>query len=193
MPGSTRALLCFALVSCGGGRASSDPLALPCSGSPPPSAQPFGVGHTRVLAGTYTLVEVDTLSPARGQQRKRIHLYVPDSSYAASEHERRTGNILLGWQLDATDSEARGDAGSRDPDYPGIRLFEGNRLMIGGVAVLDGTGDLLLIEQWSPDGFWGTWRLSTGFEIMIDTGSGQIIPNPGGYFCAHRDPLARGA
>jgi hypothetical protein len=62
---------------------------------------------------------------------------------------------------------------------------------MGDQDAFDGTGEVLTITHIAPGGFRGRWQQDNGIAMMIDSVSHQRVPDPAGYFCARRVPLAR--
>jgi hypothetical protein len=55
-----------------------------------------------------------------------------------------------------------------------------------GASVVRGV--LLLWPNVSASGFRGRWAHDPGFSVTVDSASGRVVGEPGGYFCARRAP-----
>jgi hypothetical protein len=136
------------------------------------------------LAGDYELIQVQTQPVAGSVSSGHLHL-APLDSTARAGSVGGTARDLTGW-LESTDSRmSRTNAASRDPARPGA-VLAGEHLMVGDVGYFDGHADQLTITAVAPEGFWGWWRASEGWEVAMDTKTGRVLPDPAGYFCALR-------
>ena len=57
--------------------------------------------------------------------------------------------------------------------------------------MIDGTGEIWELEDWSVNGFRGRWQENHGIEVVVELKGHEVVPYPGGYYCAVR--LDRGA
>jgi hypothetical protein len=163
--------------------AASTPKPESCQPGVPPGAQHPITARARSLAGDYELIQVRTQPNAGVVSTGRLHLMPLDSArrLAATGGAARE---LIGW-LDAAsqDTSRRPDAGSRDPDHPGV-VLTGDHLRLGQTGSVDAYVEHLTITAVGSDGFWGWWRAEPGWNA---TGIGnQAAPDPAGYFCARR-------
>jgi hypothetical protein len=52
--------------------------------------------------------------------------------------------------------------------------------------MMDGAGEDLRVTHTGPSGFRGRWSSDFGIAVIIDSVTHQVLPNPGGHFCAYR-------
>jgi len=164
-----------------------------CSPKPIVGETRFDTSRVRDLAGEYDVVFVLTTGAAWGtsDHRGRLVLWVQDS--VRSERGplgRLPGGrkrILAGsFTVQPPDTSFwwRRMA-SADLDHPGA-IWEWDRLRLGDHDVFDGTGENLTVTHYGPTGFRGRWEQDNGIAMMIDSATHQRVPDPAGYFCAHR-------
>ena len=170
-----------------------------CTSVSVPGDVPFDTTHVRELAGQYDLFLVLTTGKEWGasDHRGRLELWVRDSlqshrgTFGPLPHGlvRPVGGRFLIASPDSSDAWWRRMT-SANPDHPGV-LLQGNSLRMGDQDAFDGTGEVLTITHIAPGGFRGRWQQDNGIAMMIDSVSHQRVPDPAGYFCARRVPLAR--
>jgi hypothetical protein len=71
------------------------------------------------------------------------------------------------------------------PDRPVVELI-GTTIYFGGIDMMDGSGERLVIQGTTPTGFAGTWAHDGGIERVMDTVHKRFLEDPGGHFCAWR-------
>ena len=74
---------------------------------------------------------------------------------------------------------------SRSLNHPGVQWYFG-MLKMGDVDITDGTGEDLTVNWVAPGSFGGHWHREMGIAVVVNVKTHQIVPNPGGYFCARR-------
>jgi hypothetical protein len=148
---------------------------------------------TEALAGQYDLILINTLGEfGDSVQRGTLELWVNDSLRRFGSMRQRLGGIrgerpLAGAYRETFPARGQGrdDRASRDRARPGVELI-GPTLYMGGIDMMDGGGERLLIRSVRPDGFWGVWHWDGGLAILIDTTTKRRLANPAGHFCAWR-------
>jgi len=166
------------------------PAILTCLPTPPTTARPPDWAHIETLAGRYELTLVNT-GGGYGDSVGRgvLELWPNDSARRAGTFLGRSmGNRpLAGIFIDGDTSKARAydERMLRDPNRPGVELI-GSILYMGGIDVMDGSGERLSIRAVNPDGFWGGWHWDGGIALLMDTKTKRIVPWPSGHFCALR-------
>ena len=164
-----------------------------CSAIMPAGGRPRDSVALESLAGRYDLVLVNT----RGEfgdsvQRGVLELWVNDSTRRYATIARRLGwfpgeRPLAGAYEETTPAgrHPRDDRASRDRSRPGVELI-GPTLFMGGIDMMDGGGERLLIKSVRTDGFWGVWHWDGGLAVMIESATKRQLANPAGHFCAWR-------
>jgi hypothetical protein len=138
-----------------------------------------------LLAGDYELIQVRSQPVAGVTSSGRLHLAPLDSVGRAGAVGGAVRD-LVGWlEPDDGDSAWSSNAGSRDPEHPGV-VLAGQHLRIGQVGYVDGYSEHLTITAVSPDGFWGWWKAERGLAVTTEPQTGRVLPDPAGYFCALR-------
>jgi hypothetical protein len=93
----------------------------------------------------------------------------------------------LEMDLDSVSAPAEDYLASRNPNQPGARLV-GRDIRLTppplGVMQNDGSSTTLTIHATDTRGFYGRWTTDFGFGRI--SRNGRIVPNPSGFFCAHR-------
>jgi hypothetical protein len=156
-----------------------------CKPAVPADAQHPLATKPAQLAGDYELIQVETQPAAGSINSGRLHL-APLDSAARGAAVGGAVRDLIGW-LQPTDGLrlSRTNAASHDPTRPGA-VLAGEHLVVGDVGFMDGHVDRLTITAVAPEGFWGWWKASPGWEVAIDSESRRVLPDPAGYFCALR-------
>ena len=174
-------------AACHSGQGDSSPAPQRCQPSVPASAQHPITGRAAGLAGEYELVQVQT-QPAAGETSVgRLHL-APLDSAARAHAVGGAVRDLVGWiDTEQGDTTWRPNARSRDPTRPGA-VLAGDHLLLGEWGAVDSHAEHLMITAVGAEGFWGWWRAEPGWDVRHDTGSGRVLPDPAGYFCALRVP-----
>jgi hypothetical protein len=54
----------------------------------------------------------------------------------------------------------------------------------------DGGSQSLVLHEVGADAFRGYWGSDLGIAVLVDTATGEHLPNPRGWFCARRIGLA---
>jgi hypothetical protein len=72
---------------------------------------------------------------------------------------------------------------------PAVEMVDAT-IYLGGLEYSDQGGNQLLVEEVTSTGFRGEWTYSTGFSVTVDSATGRVVREPGGYFCAWRVPEA---
>lgn len=166
-----------------------------CTSGPTSDDRPFDVRQVRDLAGDYDMILVDTTSRSSGatEHRGRLFLWVQDS---VRSHRAFNGKQVLGRGFERplagsfvaappdTDAYWRRMA-STNLNHPG-GVWMWNHLRLGDYDGLDGSGEDLRVTHTGPSGFRGQWHSDLGIAVVIDTVTHELVPNPGGYFCAYR-------
>ena len=156
-----------------------------CGPAVPGSAQHPVSRRAATLAGDYQLIQVRTQPDAGTHSVGRLHLAEPDS-FARAAAVGGAARDLVGW-LEAVEGDTtwRPGAGSQDPQHPGA-VLAGDHLRLGQPGSVDAHVEHLTITAVAPEGFWGWWKADPGMEIVTDSSSGRVLPDPAGYFCALR-------
>jgi hypothetical protein len=69
---------------------------------------------------------------------------------------------------------------------PTEAVLAGQHLRLGHRAYGDGVIQNFTITAVAPEGFWGWWKSDRGVSVVTEPGTGRVIPDPAGYFCALR-------
>jgi hypothetical protein len=72
---------------------------------------------------------------------------------------------------------------------PAVEMVDAT-IYLGGLEYSDAGGNQLLVKEVTSTGFRGEWTYSTGFSVTVDSATGRVVREPGGYFCAWRVPEA---
>ena len=142
--------------------------------------------HPALLAGDYELIQVQS-QPAGGVATSgRLHPAPMDSATKAGAVGGAVRD-LIGWlDLDKGDPEWRVAVASHDPERPGA-VLAGKHLRLGQAGQPDAVVHILTITAVAPEGFWGWWRADPGVAVETEPGTGRVLPDPAGYFCALRN------
>ena len=148
-------------------------------------ATPFDSTRWTQLEGLFEMVMVTTsYKDASAPHRYRLRLARTDS---ARRFYRRTG--LRGPYGPVRDRPLMGQAEAQVSDSVQWRVsaeFEYGTLYIGCRECMDASPTHYRVSRVWPHGFAGTWRdYQTGIYRVVDS-SGKALPDPAGYFCAHR-------
>jgi hypothetical protein len=155
-----------------------------CKPSVPPEAQHPITARAHSLAGDYELIQVQTQPTAGVARSGSLHLVSLDSAARAGA-AGGAARDLIGWlTVTQGDSARRPDAGSRDPNRPGV-VLTGDHLRLGQAGDVDAYVEHLTITAVGPSGFWGWWKADPGWDVAARRGV-RTLPDPAGYFCAHR-------
>jgi len=151
-----------------------------CPPRVPETAQhPIAV-RTSSLAGEYDLIQVQT-QPASGVVTTgRLHLAPLDSSARAEAAGGPTRDLTGRLELDRSTGRESIEA-----------ALAGQHLRLGHPASGDGVIQNLTITAVAPAGFWGWWKSDRGVAVVTEPGTGRVIPDPAGYFCALRRDVSR--
>jgi hypothetical protein len=172
----TAALGALALAACGPA-ATPAPEPARCGPSVPPTAQhPISIRPTS-LAGEYQLIQVHS-QPIGGVVTSAILQLAPLDSTAKAAAVGGPGRDLTGWVKPV------GGAGEQVP-----AVLAGEHLRIGRPG--GQSAQQLTITAVASDGFWGWWKAERGMAVQMEPGTGRVVPDPAGYFCALRRDSAR--
>lgn len=156
-----------------------------CGPTVPENAQHPVAQRAIALGGEYELIQVRSQPDAGLRTVSRLHLARPDSSSRAGAIGG-SARDLIGWvETLEGDSTWHPGAGSRDPAQPGA-VLAGDHLRLGQPGAVDAHVEHLTLTAVAPDGFWGWWKAEPGWEIVVDSASKRVLPDPAGYFCALR-------
>lgn len=162
----------------------------------PESAPAFDSTRIEQLEGTFRLTVVSDSHPSPGARTSGRLLLREQPSEAKRERTlgaQYVGDVPL---IGSTDVDlsvlgvaTTGDPTSTDPDRPGVYLSVAGsvfQLRVGSQpGYLDGYLMILDLLRVSERGFRGTWEPSYGFQVLVDTITGELI-HVGGEFCAER-------
>jgi hypothetical protein len=163
--------------------AGSLPAPSRCGSQVPANAQhPMAMKPTD-LAGDYELIQVQT-QPGGSASVGRLHLAPLDSAARAAAVGGAVRD-LIGWLEPTSGPRKQANAASRDPAQPGA-VLAGEHLIVGDAGSSEGQVDHYTITAVAPEGFWGWWKATQGWEVAIETETRRVLPNPAGYFCALR-------
>jgi hypothetical protein len=138
-----------------------------------------------LLAGNYELIQVMSQPTSGAAISGRLHLAPLDSATKAGAMGGAVRD-LIGWLELARDDPAwRAAVSSHDSARP-TAVLTGQHLRLGQAGHVDGMAHILTITAVSPEGFWGWWRADPGMAVRTDPGTGRVLPDPAGYFCALR-------
>jgi hypothetical protein len=70
-------------------------------------------------------------------------------------------------------------------------VLAGQHLRLGHPAYGEGVIQNLTITAIAPEGFWGWWKSDRGLSVITESGTGRVVPDPAGYFCALRRGVPR--
>jgi hypothetical protein len=165
--------------------AGSTPTPSRCDPGVPANAQhPMAIKPAE-LAGDYELIQVETQPKAGSVSSGRLHLE-PLDSIARAGAVGGAVRDLIGWLEPAPEGRmSRTNAASRDPAHPGA-VLKGEHLTVGDIGAYDGHEDHLIITAVAPNGFWGWWKATQGWEVATESETRRVLPDPAGYFCALR-------
>lgn len=162
---------------------TSAPTPARCEPGVPSHAQHPITTKPWVLAGDYELIQVQTQPAAGVTSSGRLHLARLDSTARAGAVGGAVRD-LIGWlEPIRRDSAVWANATSHDPAKPGA-VVSGQHLILGDLR--DGYAEQLTITAVAPEGFWGWWKAQQGIEMAPGADGRQVLPDPGGYFCALR-------
>jgi hypothetical protein len=173
------------LASCG---TSQPSLPSPEACEAPPKARGFQLADSLALVGRFDLVMVTTNWPSRRITRAELQLW-PNPP---SRHQRllQFGHFKGARPIAGAATYPDGRPYSGAPgehtsmENPATELLD-STLYLGSPDPTDAIYTALRIEQISPEGFWGRFDSSDGFQMTIDS-SGQRLPEAAGVFCAVR-------
>jgi hypothetical protein len=163
-----------------------------CS-SPPGHAGPPEAEQLARLAGEYRLVLVNT----RGEYgdsvvRGTLTLWPNDSARRYAWVHPVLGRFPGERPLAGRFTSHSGTVPSHPSawerataDHPAVELI-GSTLFLGGIDMMDGSGERLDIRTAALDGFAGTWGHDGGIGRLLDTVNKRFLKDPGGHFCAWR-------
>lgn len=178
--------LALALAACGpAARLPVEPAR--CGPAVPATAQHPLAFRPVELAGIYDLILVQSQPSSDSKTAGRLHLSPLDSVTKAAAAGGAVRD-LAGW-LDPAESDSLWPSGvaSRNAARPGA-VLAGHHLRLGQADYPDGAAHSLTITAVSPQGFWGWWKADRGVALATEPGTGHLIPDPAGYFCALRSP-----
>jgi hypothetical protein len=178
-----RVLGVFAIAACHSA-AGSTPAPSRCGPGVPANAQHPMATRPTDLAGNYELIQVQTQPLAGSVSAGRLHLAPLDSTARAGAVGGAVRD-LVGWLDSSKGLRKQTNAASRDPDQPGA-VLAGEHLMVGDAGLSDGQVDHFTITAVAPEGFWGWWKATSGWEVALETKTRRVLPDPAGYFCALR-------
>lgn len=164
--------------------ATSGPKPVPCSPAVPRTAMHPIAMRPAELAGDYELVQVQTQPNDGAVTIWRLHLAPLDSATKVGVVGGAVRDLVGRLELLKSDSARRSEPAT-DRGGPGA-VLAGENMRIGHIQLPDGWTDNLKITAVSKDGFWGWWQAARGLAVMTDPGSGRVLPDAAGYFCALR-------
>jgi hypothetical protein len=167
------------LIGCRPGP-SPAPEAARCPPGVPETAQhPIAV-RSSSLAGEYDLILVQTQPMGGVVTTGRLHLAPLDSSARAEAVGGPTRDLIGRLELDRRTDRAPIEA-----------VLAGQHLRLGHPSYGDRVIQHLTITAIAPEGLWGWWRSDRGVAVITEPGTGRVVPDPAGYFCALRRDASR--
>jgi hypothetical protein len=156
-----------------------------CGPSVPATAQHPITIRAAALAGDYQLIQVQSQPRAGETSVGHLHL-TPLDSVARAHAVGGAVRDLVGWlETQKGDTAWRPNANSRDPLHPGA-VLAGDHLRLGESGTDDSRAEHFRITAVSPEAFWGWWKAEPGWAVVKEEGTGRVLPDPAGYFCALR-------
>lgn len=132
------------------------------------------------LAGEYDLIQVQS-QPASGVVTTgRLYLAPLDSSARAGAVGGPTRDLIGRLELHRSTGKESLEA-----------VLAGPHLRLGHPAYGDGVIQNLTITAVAPEGFWGWWKSDRGVGVVTEPGTGRVVPDHAGYFCALRRDVGR--
>jgi hypothetical protein len=159
--------------------ASRAPEPARCGPSVPGTAQHPITLRPLSLAGEYELIQVQTQPRSGTITSGRLHLAPLDSAAKAA---------AVGGPVRDLVGRLESASGTRK-DVEAV--LAGQRLRLGPPRPADGAVEHLTITAVAPEGFWGWWKSEQGVAVVTEPGTGRVVPDPAGYFCALRPPATR--
>ena len=138
------------------------------------------------LAGTFRLAQIWTEAAAA---RRSDSVSYSTLQLAIVDSARRAGALVrsLGHQP-RRDLQLIGTVRARVGHRAEPAEVDAGILYLGCRDCTDASPEVLVISVTTEEGFTGTWRdYQTGIGHLIDTRTGQLSADPGGYFCAWRE------
>jgi hypothetical protein len=145
------------------------------------------------LAGRYEVTLVNANGEYGASVVRGVLLLWPNDSvrrYLPPTTGRRAGERPLAGKFESQSSTVASVPNSHPsgtPEDPAVEMV-GATICLGGLEYSDAGGDEPTVQEISASGFRGRWAHDPGFSVTVDSASGRVVGEPGGYFCARRAP-----
>lgn len=183
-------LALLTISACSPGQITAEPgCQISATSQPPTPAQ------LAALGGRYEV----TLVNSKGEYgdslvRGNLLLWANDSArrFMPRTSGRRPGERPLAGRFESHSTTLPSVPNQYEPgsrDNPAVEMVEAT-IYLGGLEYSDAGGNELEVKEITSGGFRGVWTYSRGFSVTVDSASGRVVREVGGYFCAQRIPKA---